>query len=748
MMVMGLSAQALIVAVAAWLGWSMLKSTGDLIETWLGWMVTGITLVVGSAVVLGYVGGLSEAGFVSALSILLLILAAVRRSRLTDDLAALRKLVLDTIRAANTDRITRVSVGALVLFLCTTGTLALLAEPVVYDALTYRLSRIGHWLQEGAMDHITTNDPRQNYMPTVPDLLMAWLLAGSAEGWRPAALVQWGGGVLLLLGTIGLGRQLGLSRLPAIGAALLCAGLANVAPQFTTVHTDLFTAGLVTAAFFLWRAAGTRGQGSISAGLAAGLAIGAKGTVFYLLPTLLLWTCWYGWRQRLTAPAWTRTAVAAGLALLVFAAPGLGRNWSHYGNVFGPPEFVALHHQGGGMDMPKKTALNLATTFAQNLEPHSQPPGLDSLTQGLGRTFAGFLPEADAFAYESLNRRQTILGLMERKTPDADATVFGVLLPLTGMLALGAAITRRRRRGATEVGVLSGGIALFLVFFHAMQQWHPYGFRYFVLIAPWLAVIAVWGITELPRIGRITAWSLLLTSAVLVSGHTLTQTHQAGWQAVVQPERSRGYFVSSTWANWVREFDQPESPLGVAMPFNRPLAAFYRNGSDRTVQPVATDDLNGLTAEQASGLLGGGWLIVPANQFLGNEGNTIGRTWLFRGEPTSPFSLAAYRRPKENELRRPFLYRETRQREHDRDRREILVHTGDTSRLRLIFTADENWHYSAASPLEQKSGDWPGGTYEIELKVPTRQVAEIIVWFSRPDGSPDSSAGPLLEIHP
>ena len=32
----------------------------------------------------------------------------------------------------------------------------------------------------------------------------------------------------------------------------MVAGTANVAPQFTTVHTELFTAGLLSATYYLW----------------------------------------------------------------------------------------------------------------------------------------------------------------------------------------------------------------------------------------------------------------------------------------------------------------------------------------------------------------------------------------------------------------------------------------------------------------------------------------------------------------
>ncbi len=574
--------------------------------------------VAGPAVLLGAVGGLGAAGFLAAHALLLLVLVAWRRGRLRMDIQAGRDLARQCGREIGADGRLRWGLVAAGLFLL---------EPAILDALTYRLSRVAQWLQDGRVGFIPTNDPRQNYMPVVPDLVMAWLLGATRVGFAGAALAQWGGGVLLLVATVGLAREAGLGRPASVGAALAALGMANVAGQFTTVQTDLFTAGLV-------------------AGLAAGLAVGSKGTVFYLGPTLVLWVAWYAWSTRLPARPWLRTCAAAALSALVFVAPGMVRNRRAYGGVFGPPAFVALHHQGGLAAWPAKASLNLWSSGIQSLEPHSQAPGLGAVTAAWGLRLAAGLPAQDPYAFEGYNRREVLAAMMVRRTPDADGSTMG-LLPLVLLLGAAAATLLGSRgtafRDPREACVVALGLVLFAVFFHGMQQWHPFGFRYFIIVVPWVCILIAGFLQALSRRLRAAAWGILMASSALVAWHTLADTHNAGWPAFADGDRSVNSYVHRAWRAWLGGLGPPGGPLRVALPFDHPLASFYRLPEQRVVEPVPLESLVGLTAEQAVAAGGGGWLVTTRGEFAGREGRVVIRTWLFRGSPDDPHSLVAYR---------------------------------------------------------------------------------------------------------
>ncbi|MDF3058067.1 MAG: hypothetical protein K0R17_2282 [Rariglobus sp.] len=635
---------AWVVAVSAWLvGRTVRQESGGLIEVLITWGICACLVVVGTGVFSGTAGWFSPEGFLGLHVGILVVMAALRWRNLRDDGREFRAMGAGVMLCLKKDQATRHAALALTIFLVITLFLAATGEPGIYDALTYRLSRIGHWLQEERIGFMVTNDPRQNYMPVVPDVAMAWLLGSATDGYGLVALAQWAGGVLLLAATVGLARRAGVGRAPALGAALLVAGFANVAPQFTTAHTDLLTSGLVASAFFLWREAAQRRRGSIIAGLAGGLALGAKGTVFYFLPALAVWALWYGWQYRLPVSAWGRTVLAGVAGTLIFAAPGLVQNWRHYGGIFGPSEFVTMHHQGGGGHWLAKTAMNLQSSFIQLLEPHSQMPGVDCVAKAVALRLATRQPEADPFAFENASRRTVLTSLIARRTPDADATTFGLIaagLVLAGCLS--ACGPGFRRPGTGEVRVLCFGLALFFVFFHAMQQWHPYGFRYFILAAPWMGVVGAWWLEDLDGWRRKIGWSVALLSAACVGGQTLARTHNAGWPAAVRPDNSIYSYVHRGWRGWLDQLDPHGQTLYVALPFNSELAPFYRRGHVRT-QLVELKSLAGLSAEQAVARFPDGWLITTPSQFRGHEAGVVRRAWFFQGNAGSAYSVVAYR---------------------------------------------------------------------------------------------------------
>jgi len=614
-----------------------------LISIFVGWALGCFLIVASGGVVLGEIGHFTAVGFCWLHLGTFTLALIIRRKTVKADVSLPQVWARQAFQLVKEDRYLRWAVLALSLFMLVTVILAATGQPGIYDSLTYRLSRIGHWLQEGTIGFITTNDPRQNYMPVVPDIMMAWILGAKATGFASAALAQWAGGILLLAATAGMARQLGLSRFASMASACLVAGAANVAPQFTTTQTDLITAGLLAASFFLWRSAACFKKGSIFSGLAAGMALGSKGTVFYLLPSLGLMALWYAWQSRLPLKAWRLSLLATCLSIGIFFAPGIVRNLVHYEGIFGPEEFVVMHHHTEGGRWLEKTKLNLASFLIQSLEPHSQMPGVAFVTQAIAEQLITFLPVHDPFTFEGMSRRDTLDGLINRGTPDADSTTFGVLIML--LLALGAVISVVfwRRKGADEVRVVCLGIGVYFIFFHAMQLWHPYGYRYFILAAPWIAIVGVWFLEGIRYPVRVFVWCMVLISSIGTALNTLYSVHNAGRGAVLYPRQSIFSYVNLNWTDWLNTLTLSGDSIYVLLPFNRPLAPFYRLENSPQVKTLELSSFDGLTAEQAVAQLPGAWLITFPRRFLGNEGNVVRREWFFRNDPNSPFSIVAYR---------------------------------------------------------------------------------------------------------
>jgi len=638
------SLDGLLTISAAWLVQRALNSTPGVFGELLGWGLALLLLVTASGEVLSGLGLLGAKGFLLAHAGVLFGLASWRRNNLSDDVSALGALGRKCTEILWSGRLVGSLSTVLAIIYIVFVLLALHGEPVVYDALTYRLSRIGLWLQEGRITHFATDDARLNYMPVAPDLVMAWLAGAHRAGFAWVALAQTFGGGLLLVATAGLARCTGLGRAAALGAAGLLLGMANVVPQFTAAYTDLFAAGIFAAAFYLWLRALQRGQGSVLGGAGIALALGSKGTLFYLAPSVLGWVVWCAWRYRLAGRAWLTTFLAGLLAALLLVVPGLMRNLETYGNMMGPA--AARQQQHGPelslADRSKKLRLNLHTTLAQLFEPNAQPLGWGGPALSLAELLAAPLPSADRFSFDELDRRANVQKVIRLPAPDADVASVGVLSLGLAFIGFGSAVRQRRRQGANFVIGWSVGVGLFVVWLYALLQWHPYSFRFWTLVAPWLAVVAAWGLESLPRYARIAGWALAAVGSALILGPSTAYAYQAGWPAVRQPERALGYTVYRQVRAWTGALDQIGSPLRVALPVNQPLAAFLRTEENRRVELQTLAELP-VTAEAAVQPWSG-WLVVPARHFAGREGRVEKRTWFFYGDENNFFSLAAYRR--------------------------------------------------------------------------------------------------------
>jgi hypothetical protein len=156
--------------------------------------------------------------------------------------------------------------------------------------------------------------------------------------------------------------------------------------------------------------------------------------------------------------------------------------------------------------------------------------------------------------------------------------------------------------------------------------------------------------------------------------------------------------------------------LHVALPYNRPVAAFYRLSDGRTVVPEYEPGARVPTAES---WLGGrnGWLIVPAARFQGREGDVVGETWLYHGDGGHPFSLAAYRTRRPGEAPPPIIYRRERSAEPHLTRLAMVVRLALEPPPRRVTLAGgpSPCRYALVSPVVREGELKAGETAEVTL---------------------------------
>ena len=731
-----------LVATTAWMCLCARRSVREegLVDTYLGWMLVALAWVVFSGVILGLVEALGRGGFFLAHLVGFLAVLGWRRQGKADA-KQWTGWLREWWQLGHSDFCVAAIVAASAGVILILGVLAAQAEPTVLDALTYRLPRIGQWLQEGRITSLPTDDPRLNYMPIGPDVVIAWLLGATTEGFYLAPLGQLLGGTLLMGATFGVARLANLSRLAALGAVAVVVGMGNVAVQFTTLQSDLLVAGIVSASYLLWHRAIIRGEGCWVGGVGFGLAWGSKGTLFYLAPGAACWVGWLLWQRR---PGWrvlAPTIAGAIVAFGLFAGPSYLRNYRDFHSIFGPHDAVLLHHGGPltAIEHGAKLGQNLATSAVQLLDPTAQPFWCQEPSRRFGNALLPLLPNVDDryLFLHTLTRRALVGLILQQPEPDADVISFGALPVLVFCLGGLVAAVRWRRNDATaaQVFVWFSGVVLFVLVQHALVQWHQWAFRFLILAAPWIAVVGVWFVARLSRYLQLAAWVVVVTSALQVFLVIQIRTSQAAWSAVTRPGAALAGFLYSNLQTWAGQLDGLDRPMVLACPINYPLGAFYRLASGRTVAMRHFTELERGTAEDGVNPEGG-WLIVPANQFKGNEGRVMGRTWLFNGQENTPYSLAAYRALRPGEIPAPILYRAEHSFLSDGIERRLLVKSWQSAvDVRLHNPAAVSWHFS----IRTGGGEWAGALaagreIELTVSVPTGMPAEMVIGFHT-DGS-------------
>ena len=220
------------------------------------------------------------------------------------------------------------------------GILAYVFPPIGYDALSYHLPTLAHWLREGQLSESPLNICCAGY-PAAGELFFAWpaILIGN-DTWVDA--VQVGFAVYAAIAVAGIARIASVSRPNALVAGSLFALTPIVLTQANTTDVDLIlVAGFLATTFFVLRfleppVFGLRRHAStgprselrfellILAGIAAGIALGTKltGVVPLLIFAATILTGGLVAAARGRLRAWTAVAACGAFVLTALAVGG------------------------------------------------------------------------------------------------------------------------------------------------------------------------------------------------------------------------------------------------------------------------------------------------------------------------------------------------------------------------------------------------------------------------------------------
>lgn len=370
----------------------------------------------------------------------------------------------------------------MIVFLLVTAMLAWVAPPNTWDAMTYHLSRVMHWIQNKTVAFYPTHITRQLFVFPLAEYLIlhCQLLAGTD---RFANFVQWFSMVGSLVGVSLIAKQLGGTLKTQWFAVVLLITLPAGILQSTSTQTDyVVTFWVITCIVlvlrllkrFFWIDA-------LMLSLVLGLGCLAKGSfliwVVFFIVAVVVQCARYGWKKALGL------LLGVMLSLMLILGPHLIRLHDYKNNKGG---WVALDYlKNDAMSVPLFTS-NLVRHLSMHAALPSQYWNNKVVRQGVVgfHQLLGLKPD-DPRITAAGNSYYVFFQIGEDEASNFFHMLFLVFSVLI-MLVLWRKIPHDLKM---YLLFLMGSLVVFCVF----TKWQPWVARFhlpwFVALCPWLACI-------------------------------------------------------------------------------------------------------------------------------------------------------------------------------------------------------------------------------------------------------------------
>ena len=402
--------------------------------------------------------------------------------------------------------------------------------PNNFDSMTYHLSRVAAWYQDGGIHQLAAHTSRQNLMPPNSELAVLYSFVFLGRDTLAAAPHSSRRSPCSSRSTAA--RDVSVPRSGALFAALTTATLTEFALQSVTTQNDLVVAAfVVVAAYFLL---GRSRRELPLAGLALALALGTKPTAVFALPVLgLVALAVFPRRRLLELAAWSAAAFVA------VGAYGYARNFHETGHPLpSGPEFTNFQ--------PRITTTGTISTSARvlyrfvDLSGYHVPLPILGQIYGRGESLFRAL-HIRTNPPEATSRDFTFF---PTTTPDEDKSYFGLLgLFLVLPLAFGYAGALALRKTSMRAGCWAC-TPLFVLAIALSYTYNPWIGR-FMLIPVALVMPLAAGLYRLRLVSGLAVAVAILTLGVAHAYNLMKPTGIGGGRAVWSMSRAEAQGLAS-----------------------------------------------------------------------------------------------------------------------------------------------------------------------------------------------------------
>jgi len=337
--------------------------------------------------------------------------------------------------------------------------------------------------------------------------------------------VQFLGAIVTVLSVIGIARLLKFSRAQSLFVGLFFACIPLVWMQSSTTQNDLIAAGVLLPAIYFFFLGIEHRQKSmlVLSGLALGVAMGTKQTLFFYLPGfgLLVLLVWQKYRTSITRLIIT----FAGASLVSFAVLSSYmyiQNYIFFGHPLAPED--ALQSAVGGTNLQEalgNITYNTVRLLYQSIDSSGLPNPYDLYfsiikERTIGNLLRFSFPELESNLFCAEGHS---FSLSEQNNLSEDSSWFG---PVAGLLLIPIGtiqfIQGVKKKDPWRIGLLLIPGLFLLINSWLRPGWDPYQGRYFILAFAILSIF-LGSVIGPKRITKI--FSIFISVAIIVIlGHT------------------------------------------------------------------------------------------------------------------------------------------------------------------------------------------------------------------------------------
>ena len=419
----------------------------------------------------------------------------------------------------NANSFLRFSLLSLISVIAMTGALVMLVPPNNWDAMTYHMSRVMHWIQNQSVAHYPTHNLRQLDPPPWSTFASMHLqILGGGD--RLTHLVQWCSMLGCFIGTSLIAQQLGASLVGQLLSSVVCVTIPMGLLQSVSAQNDYvvsfwllcFTYNVLqiiqqksnwrnsrnqkiqaqnTFKIFYWKKTNSS-RNLLRAGASLGLAILTKGTAYvYAFPLCILWVLWLFKQEsfRVWNKRFYQQAILSFLPVVLLNVSHWWRNIQ----VFHTPLGISAESTKNQLFTPVAIASNMIRNSALHL-----PVALQSINASVER---GILWLHDHALGLSANDARTTFMNTAFQVPDALPTqgiylhedISGNLLHLILIgVAIALYLTHRRAWNRQCTIYLLNLLGMFLLY-NTLIAWQPWAVRlhlpFFVLASAFIGTV-------------------------------------------------------------------------------------------------------------------------------------------------------------------------------------------------------------------------------------------------------------------